>query len=126
MATSTMKFKRGDTARHYFKLPIASYATGGTLFFAAKSIPDNDNTDSLAVIDKSFTDSVVTTNATHAIWTMDFDPADITATFTDGSSSKEYKGEFQYVDGDGNPTSFPSDDDYINVIIYADIKVGTS
>lgn len=122
-----MEFKKGDKVTHYFKLPIANYSTGGKLFFAAKSAPDNDATDAAAVIDKSFTDSVVAVDATYATWTLAFVAADIIGVnFSSGEKKKSYLGEFQFVDASGNVTSFPSTDDYIEVIIYADIKRKTT
>lgn len=119
----TMEFKKGDRRVHYFKLPIADYSTGGTLFFAAKPAVDNDTTDAAAVINKSFTDAVVTLDATHATWTLEFLPADIVSVnFTNGETKKKYKGEFQFVPTSGYPVTFPDDDSYIEVTIYADIK----
>lgn len=120
-----MKFKKGDHRTHLFKLPIADYTTGGTLYFAAKEVPDNDVTDAAAVINKSFTDADVTTNATHAIWTCAFDPDDISGVnFEDGEDEKEFKGEFQWVEDDGTRHSYPDNNSYIQVIVYADIKRG--
>lgn len=119
----TMEFKKGDRETHYFKLPIADYSAGGTLFFAAKEVPDDDVTDAQAVINKPFTDSVVVLDAVWATWTLVFNAGDITnVSFADGSSQKTYEGEFQFVTSGGVPRSFPDNDDYIEVIIYADIK----
>lgn len=123
----TMEFKKGDRTIHYFKLPIADYSVGGTLFFAAKAGVDNDATDAAAIIDKSFDDTVVDTDATYATWTLEFDPGDITGVnFSNGEKKKTFLGEFQFVDSDGNPNTFPSDDNFIEVIVYADIKRGVS
>lgn len=122
----TMKFKKGDTVNHSFRLPIGDYSEGGSLWFAAKPDPDNDPTDAAAVIDKEFTDDDVTLDATWATWALAFDADDISnVNFSNGEKKKTYIGEFQYVVGDSVHT-FPSDDNFIEVIIYADVKRGIS
>lgn len=123
----TMTFKKGDNVNHVFKMPIDDYSAGGTLFFAAKPEADNDATDAAAVIDVEFSDSVVTTDATYATWALAFEPGDITGVnFSDGEKKKSYIGEFQFVDSSGNVSTFPNDDNFIEVIIYADIKRAVS
>lgn len=124
---ATMPFKYGDRVVHYFKMPIADYSAGGKLWFAAKPSPDNDTTDGAAVIDKSFTDSVVTTDATWATWTLEFLPADLqNISFASGEDELDYEGEFQFVDASGHPKSYPDDNNYIEVKVYADIKRATA
>lgn len=123
----TMTFKKGDNTNHVFKMPIDDYSAGGTLFFAAKEDPDNDVTDAAAVIDVSFTDSAVTTDATYATWALAFIPANLSGiNFIDGEKKKTYIGEFQFVDSGGIVSTFPSDDNFIEVIIYADVKRAVS
>lgn len=122
-----IEFKRGDAATHYFKIPTANWTAGGTLWFAAKPAVDADATDAAAVINKSFTDSVVTdetiNGVAHKKYTLAFVAADTAnVTFTDGTTKNKYKGEFQFVPTSGAPVSFPADDKYIEVLVYADIK----
>ncbi len=128
-----MEFKKGDGATHYFRIPEGSYNPGDTLFFAAKEVPDDDNTDAAAVINKSFNDSNIVNSsheqyaAGYVTWQLDFVASDTSAvSFSDNSEKKEFKGEFQLVPAVGEPSSFPADDQYIEVIVYADIKRGTS
>lgn len=122
-----MEFKKGDDVQHSFKMPIDDYSAGGTLWFAAKSDIDNDVTDAAAVIDKDFSDSVVATDAEYATWTLDFEPGDIVGVnFSGGEKKKKYVGEFQFVASDGKISTFPDDDNFIEVIIYADVKRGIS
>jgi hypothetical protein len=128
-----MEFKKGDGQTHYFSLPEESWTPGGTLWFAAKPIPDNDATDAAAVIDKSFDDTTIVDSdheeyaAGFVTYQLEFLPGDITGVnFNNGESSLEYLGEFQFVPDTGIPESFPPNNEYINVIIYADIKRGTS
>lgn len=122
---NAMKFKKGDGAVHYFKLPIAEYTPGGELWFAAKSAVDNDSTDGQAKINKVFTDDDVELTATQAIWTCVFNPGDIVGvSFSSEEDSVDLLGEFQIVPAVGNPKSFPDDNNYIPVIVYADIKRG--
>lgn len=120
-----MKFKKGDGVTHFFKLPIAEYSVGGELWFAAKSAPDNDSTDGQAKINKVFTDDDVVLTATQAVWTLNFAPGDIVGvSFNNGEDEVELMGEFQFVPAVGNPKSFPDDNNYIPVVVYADIKRG--
>jgi len=127
MANVEMQFKKGDRKVHYFELAEADYIAGGTLYFTAKPAIDNDATDAAAVINKSFDDSVVEIANGYARWTLEFLPDDITGvSFANGEKKKKYLGEFHYVNGDNQPSTFPSDDEYIDVIIYADIKRASS
>lgn len=132
MAQNVMEFKRGDAMSKGFSIPAANFVPGGTLWFIAKSIPDNDNTDASAVIKKSFDDSVVTDVVRKGVsckrWQLDFDRSDIVnVTFLDGAKKLKFLGEFQYVPlGGGSPTSYPADDKFIEVYIYADLMRGES
>ncbi len=124
----TMPFKKGDRNVHYFLLPEDQYTVGGVLSFAAKPAPDNDASDAAAVIDKQFGDDVVdlVSNPGFALFTLEFEPNDIVGVnYTNGAKVIKYMGEFQYVPNGGQPISWPGDDDFIVVPIYADIKRGT-
>lgn len=127
-----MYFKRGDGLTHYFQIPADAWTSGGKLFFAAKPIVDDDSTDAAAIIDVSFTDSDIV-DSSHDMYDADyvtyelvFAPSDIGAITFGGDKKKKYLGEFQFVSSDGVPETFPGDDDFIDVIIYADIKRGTT
>jgi hypothetical protein len=130
---STIEFKKGDANTHYFQIPVDSWTPGGLLFFTAKPQPDDDATDAAAVIDKQFDDTAVV-GPSHEMYEtawvtyqLDFLPGDITnVSFADGSKNKKYEGEFQYVPDTGLPQSFPGDDEFIETIIYADIRRSTS
>lgn len=132
MATTPMEFKRGDGLTHYFQLETDSWTPGGQLYFTVKEEVDNDNADAAAVINKSFSDSNIVLSddemyeAGWITYRLPFVPTDIssTITFADGASSNDYLGEFTFDPADGEPTSFPGTDDYIPVVIYADIKRG--
>lgn len=130
---STMTFKKGDDLTHYYQMPADSWSAGGTLFFTAKPEVDNDVTDANAVIDKSFDDSDIVDDThefydeDYVTYQLEFAPGDITGVnFTDGEKKKKYLGEFQFVSDAGKVTSDPNDDNFIEVIIYADIKRGVS
>lgn len=132
MQNASMDFKKGDGQTHYFQLPADSWSAGGTLWFAAKEVPDNDSTDALAVINKSFDDSTIISDPNHeqyaagfVTYQLEFLPNDITSVnFAGGESVKVYQGEFQFVRSTGIPETFPSNNEYIEVNIYADIKRG--
>lgn len=132
----TMDFKKGDAQTHYFQMPAESWTAGGLLWFAAKPAVDNDATDAATVINKSFNDSKIVNPgdqdddqylAGYVTYRLAFLPADIiNVSFEDGESKKNYLGEFQFVSGTGVPESYPADDTFIDVIIYADIKRGVA
>lgn len=126
-----MEFKLGDKQFHYFQMETSAWAAGGKLWFAAKPQVDNDVVDGAAVINKSFNDTKIV-GALHPEYTagyttyeLQFDPGDITGvTFVNGEKSKKYLGEFEFVSASAEPQSFPSDDQFIEVTIFADIKRG--
>lgn len=125
MATrTTMAFKRGDNTTHTFSVPIDVYEVGSSLFFGAKEVPDDDNTDALGVIKKTFTDSHVDiSDGENAVWSLSFIPSDTSSiSFADGSNSKTFKGEFQLVRPTKGVVSYPGNDEYIDVYVYADIN----
>lgn len=127
-----MNFKRGDGLTHYFQLPIDSWSAGGSLQFAAKAAIDDDNTDAQAVIKKSFNDTNIVGpsddmyDPAYVTYRLDFLPADITGVTFGNAKSKKYLGEFQYIPTNNLPETFPSEDDYIEVVIYADVKRSTT
>ncbi len=127
-----MNFKRGDGLTHYFQMPVDGWVAGGKLFFAAKPAIDDDVTDAAAVIDKEFTDSdVIDSNhelddPNYTTYQLSFAPDDIVAITFGSEKRKKYLGEFQFVPPSGVPETFPGNDDFIDVIIYADIKRGTT
>lgn len=129
---STMEFKKGDANIHYFQIPSDSWTAGGLLWFAAKVKPDDDPTDAMAVINKNFDDTTIVDSshemydASFVTYECEFLPGDIVnVSFADGSKKRTYMGEFQYVPTTGLPETFPGDE-FIDVIIYADIKRGIS
>lgn len=119
-----MEFKRGDDVQHFFELPIASYQAGGTLTFIAKPVVDNDSSNTAAVIQRDFDDTAADVSTTAAIWTLDFPPADtLGIVYEDGASSRQFLGEFQYTQSNGQIKSFPGNNDFIEVVVFGDIKV---
>lgn len=130
---ATMSFKRGDGRTHYFQIPVESWSAGGKLFFAAKAQPDDDSTDAQAVINKTFTDDDIVDESdfqydpdfvTYALGFIESDTSSVP--FASGDTEETFSGEFQYVPDGGQPMSYPDDDNYIQVVVYADIKVGTT
>lgn len=122
---SKIEFKRGDTITHTFIMPTSSWSPGGTLFFTAKPAVDDDLTDANAVINVSFSDSVAVNDGTNVTYTMTFLPAATAAIASNGETSIDYLGEFQYVNGTSVST-FPGNDKYIDVIVYFDIRRATT
>jgi hypothetical protein len=130
MAQAKLELKRGDGATYYAYIPAANWSAGGKLFFAAKDKVDNDNTDALAVIDKEFDDTVVsdeTVNGTaYKKYTIAFVAADTNGIDMQGKKKRKFLGEFQHVPSGGEPSTHPDDDQFVDVIIYGDIKRGTT
>jgi hypothetical protein len=130
MARAKFELKKVDGATHYAYIPAANWSSGGKLFFAAKEKPDNDGTDALAVINKSFTDSVVTDETVDSVaykkYTLAFVAADTGSIDMQGKKKRKFLGEFQFVPSGGEPTTWPGDDQFLDVIVYADIKRSTT
>lgn len=121
---SKMFFKRGDDVTHYFIIPASSWSAGGTLFFTAKPDVDDDVNDTKAVINRSFSDAVAVNDGVDVTYTCTF-PASDTTTITaesEGDTEREFVGEFQYVSNTGKVTTFPGTNDFIQVIVYFDIR----
>jgi hypothetical protein len=124
--TPILQLVRGSGATRTVSLPISLYVTGSTLRFTAKPAPDNDLTDAAAVINKTFNDSDVDTssNPLYAIYTMTFIPSDTTGITFDTSSGQTqiiYAGQIKYTPLGGEPVYYPGSNNYIQVIIDADI-----
>lgn len=133
MAKPIMEFKKGDRQVHYFQLPIEAWAPGGTLWLTVKPEIDNDATDTAAVINKSFDDTKLVLSGHEmydlawATYELEFLPTDISnVTFEAGERSRSYLGEFVHIDAANNPNTFPGNDEFIDVKIYADVKRGNS
>lgn len=124
-----MEFKKGDGVTHYFYMPADSWTAGGTLFFIAKN--EITDLDAAAIIDEEFSDSVVTDetgddNVAYKKYTLYFAPS-VTSGIAMGTAKKrKLFGEFQWVSSGGVPSSFPGNDDFIDVIVYADLRNATT
>lgn len=130
---ATVEFKKGDNQTHYFKIPKTAWTPGGTLFFTAKPMVDNDPTDAAAVIDKTFTDADILESSheeydpNYVTYVLAYNASDIVnVTFKDGEKRKKYIGEFQFVDSEGRVTTYPRRANFLEVIIYADVKRGVA
>lgn len=129
MAKNTITLKRGDINETYFGYPIDSWESGSKLFFAAKPVPDNDINDTFAVINKEYGDNDIIAE-THEFFDPNFKtyrcvilPSDTNGiTFPDKTSQIKYAGEFQFIPPGGSPESFPKDNQYFEVVVYADIR----
>ena len=118
-----LTIKRGDEVTRRLYIPISIYEPGSILGFAAKPIPDNDITDSAAVISKEFDDDNVALTASHAVYTMLFESSDTyDIEFLNGATENLYAGEFQYKKPSAGPISWPGNNQYIDVIVYADVR----
>lgn len=123
---SQIVFTRGDGANHTFSIPATSWSAGGKLFFAAKPVVDDDNTDANALIQGSWTDSAVTDVMINGVaykqYACYFPPSATNSIPSGGAGSADYLGEFQYVPASGIPVTFPATDQKLDAVLYFDIK----
>jgi len=127
---SKIEFTRGDGAHHGFSIPATSWSSGGKLFFAAKQVIDDDTTDANAVINVHWDDSNVSDVTINGIAYKKYDcyfpPSATSNILSDGASSAEYLGEFQFVPSSGDPITFPAKDEKLECILYFDVKRKTT
>lgn len=121
-----MEFTRGDGANHTFAIPASSWSPGGVLFFAAKRLIDDDNTDAAAVIEGDWDDTAVTDVTIDGVaykkYACYFPPSATNSVASNGAGTLELLGEFQYVPTTNIPVTFPATDEKLDVILYFDIK----
>lgn len=124
MATN-IEFTRGDAITHTFSMPADAWSASGKLRFMAKPAIDDDNTDAAAVISQEWDDSSVVDTTVNGIaykqYNCYFPPSATNGIASNGADSSEYKGEFQWVNAAGIPTTFPPDDPKLSVIVYFDV-----
>ena len=125
-----MEFPRGDGVHHSLLIPASAWTSGGRLFFAAKQVIDDDNTDANAAINQSWDDSAVSDVTLNGIAYKKYDcyfpPSATNSIASNGAESAEYLGEFQFVPVGGDPMTFPPNDPKIQVIVYFDVKRKTT
>lgn len=121
-----IEFSRGDGVTHYFSIPTDNWSAGGKLFFAAKPIIDDDVLDLNAVINKDWTDGSATDTVIDGVpykrYECYFPPSATSSILSNGASSADYLGEFQFVPAAGDPVTFPPDDKKLECIVYFDVK----
>ena len=120
-------FSRGDAAYHTFSIPATSWSSGGTLFFAAKPVFDDDNTDVNAVIRTSWTDAnlladVIIGGITYKKYSCYFAPSATNSILSGGAPSADYLGEFQFVPLSGNVITAPAVGDKLDCVVWFDIN----
>lgn len=125
-----MDFTRGDGANHTFSIPTANWWAGGHLFFAAKPVIDDDNTDANAAIEGDWGDSSVSDTVVNGVaykqYACHFPGSATNSILSGGADSADYLGEFQFVPSGGDPITFPAGDPKITVTLYFDIKRKTT
>jgi hypothetical protein len=127
---SKLEFTRGDTKTHTFTIEATLWSAGGTLFFAAKPAIDDDLTDAAATITGEFTDddvsNVTIDGVAYKRYTCVFPASATTSIASNGAKKAKYLGEFQHVPVGGQPKTYPENDKKLDVILYFDVKRGTS
>lgn len=98
----SLKMFRGDAKSITVNIPIDEWTPGGSIFFAAKKVIDNDLVDSSAKMKKSMNDTNITsTTSVNKVYTLSLEKTD-----TNALDPGDYIGEFQFVDSVGRPTTF--------------------
>lgn len=124
--SNVIEFTRGDAAHHTFSMPAASWTAGGKLFFAAKPAVDDDTTDANSLINGSWSDAATTDVTMNGIaykqYNCYFPPSATSGIASNGASSADYLGEFQFVPLGGDPITFPASDNKLDCKLYFDIK----
>lgn len=126
--SSIIAFPRGDgSVVHTFSIPASAWTPGGTLFFGAKSVIDDDVTDAQAVIKQSWGDSAVTDVVINGIaykqYACNFPSSATSDIQSNGASEAQYLGEFEWVSAAGVPTTFPAAPPKLTCIVYFDVIV---
>lgn len=120
-----IEFPRGDGIHHTFSIPATSWSAGGKLRFAAKPLIDDDATDASAVINHEWDDTFVSDVTINGLAYKQYDcyfPPEATNTIvSDGASSADYLGEFQFEPNGGDPMTFPPNDQKLDCIVYFDV-----
>lgn len=110
-SSSKIEFVRGDGATHYLSIPADAWTAGGKLFFTAKSAIDDDLSDASAVISGEFDDTnvadVTVNDVAYKKYTCFFPPSATSSIVSNGETSRDYIGEFQYVPTTGVPVTLP-------------------
>lgn len=120
-----IKIKRGDSFSTTITIPLSIYQPGSTLYFMAKETPDNDFGDTKAVFSKSVSDGGAIVGDEAVFYNLSLTPAETSnVEFSTVENKKELLAEFEYRTPNGEVYSFPDDDKYIEVIVYADIRRG--
>lgn len=128
----TMLFMRGDDNDGYTLSVLATnWTAGGRLFFAAKQVVDDDNTDAAALIQQNWGDDVVTDvtigGFAYKQYACHFPSSATNSIVSDGAETLDLFGEFQYVPSGGDPISIPGpDSERIPVTVRFDIKRKTT
>lgn len=121
-----IEFSRGDAAYHKFSIPADAWSAGGKLFFAAKPVIDDDNTDANSAINGEWEDSTVTDVTINGVaykqYACTFPPSATNSILSNGAGSADYLGEFQFVPTDGVPITFPANDQKLDAVVYFDVK----
>lgn len=125
-----IEFVRGDGANHTFSMPAANWSAGGKLFFAAKPVIDDDNTDAAAVIQGNWDDTDVSDVTINGVaykqYACTFPPSATSGILSGGADQLDYLAEFQFVPSDGIPVTFPAAPPKLDCAVYFDVKRGTS
>lgn len=126
--SNKIEFPRGDgNIMHTFAMPASAWSPGGTLFFAAKQVIDDDANDAAAVIKKSWGDSAVTDVTINGVaykkYACTFTHNDTSGVQSNGADHADFLGEFQWVDASGRPYTFPPKPPKLDCVVYFDVVV---
>lgn len=122
---AVIEFTRGDGAHHKFRIPASSWSAGGKLWFGAKQVIDDDTADTAMVLKKHWDDSAVNDvtigGVAYKEYACNWSKTDTDDIPSNGASSLDFIGEFQWVPLTGDPITFPATDDKLDCKVYFDI-----
>lgn len=120
--------KRGDTCTLTLTIGKTLYSPGQIVSFTAKKEYDNDPTNSKALILKTYGDeSIISQDENKVVYSCAINPEDtqnIEIPLKRGRGALKLIGEYQIKNGNGVVRTFPSGNEFIDIIIYPDIKMG--
>ena len=117
-----MEIKRGDNKTIHLTVPLSVAPVGSTVYFMAKARPDDDRSDTLALINISSSNCKLEGDMVRYVFELK--PEHTNNIEFRNKSLIELAGEFEIRTSDGKVFSIPEKDKYIKVKVFADIRRG--
>lgn len=120
--------KRGDTRHIMLTISKALYSAGQSVSFMAKKGYDNDNTNANALINKTYSDNDIVsqadTSVTYKCTLLPSDTENIEIPIKKDRGELKLIGEFEIRNGNNQVRTLPTGKNFVELVIYPDIKMG--